>query len=352
MLLYYINTLKIRKILFLLDFLKNKSYICVLIHKFIVLSYILNSILEDFLGDCLDYNESTEQARYNCPNCSEDKGLTNGDGKGNLEVNYELGVYKCWGCKDTNNMSGYIPSLIRRYGQTKHLKQYLILKPDTKRSEYETEKVRVEVKLPDSFLSLKNKYIYDSKYHDAINYLNKRRITQDIIDYYNLGYTTTGKHFLRVVVPSCDAYDELNYFSARSFSWVKPKYLNDKSDKSTIIFNEGKINWDATIYLVEGPFDHIVTPNSIPLLGKFISDLLLETLIEKAKSNIVIVLDPDAEKDAENLYKKLFYTPIGHQVKIVFLPEDYDIAKIHEEFGRKGVIKMLRTATRLSRFKY
>jgi hypothetical protein len=34
------------------------------------------------------------------------------------------------------------------------------------------------------------------------------------------------------------------------------------------------------------------------------------------------------------------------------LPEGYDIAKIHQDFGRKEVIRTLRTAKRLSRFKY
>jgi hypothetical protein len=46
----------------------------------------------------------------------------------------------------------------------------------------------------------------------------------------------------------------------------KLKYINPKAEKQEIIFNIGKLNLDATIYLVEGVTDHIVTPNSIPLL--------------------------------------------------------------------------------------
>lgn len=317
------------------------------------MSSFVVDILSDFLGEPRKHNEISGQISFDCCACAADKDLLIGDGKGNLEINYKKGVYKCWSCKDTNNMSGYIPALIRKYGQKKHLKQYLIIKPDSRAVNYETgEKLPIEVKLPETFLSLKEKYIYDSRYQEVMKYLKIRRITQDIIDYYNIGYTTGGKHFLRVIIPSYDSYGELNYFSGRAFSWVKPKYMNDESDKTNIIFNEFKINWDATIYLVEGPFDHIVTPNSIPLLGKYISELLLETLIEKAKANIVIVLDSDAEKDAENLYRTLFYTPIGHLVKLVILPEDYDIAKIHQDFGRREVIRTLRTAKRLSRFNY
>lgn len=315
-------------------------------------SFVVN-ILEDFLGDYRKHNEDKGQISFDCPACAADKGLINGDGKGNLEINYELGVFKCWACKDINNMSGYIPNLIKRFGNKKQLKQYLILKPETKKEETESGIIiPTKIKLPDSFKSLSNQYIYDENYNLAIKYLKDRGITQKIIDYYRLGYTTSGSHFLRVIIPSYNDEGELNYFAGRAFSWVKPKYLNCDADKTNIIFNEYKINWDATIYLVEGPFDHIITPNSIPLLGKYMSDLLFETIIEKAKANIVIVLDADAEKDAENLYRKLFYSPVGHLVKIVKLPEEYDIAKIHEKLGEKGVIKFLSRAKRLKRFKY
>jgi DNA primase len=316
------------------------------------MSDMLNSILEDFLGDCRGYNESNEQAKFDCPACSNDKNLLNGDGKGNLEINYSKGVFKCWSCKDTNHMSGHIPYLIKRFGSPKHLKQYQILKPEYKDDFGESIKIRAEVVIPETFTSLSKQYPYDPNYVNAMEYLRERNITQDIIDYYRLGYTSAGKHFLRIIIPSYNDLNELNYFAGRAFSWVKPKYKNCESDKSSIIFNEDKINWDSTIYLVEGPFDHIVTPNSIPLLGKYISPILFETLIEKARGNIVIVLDADAEKDAELLYQKLFYSPIGHLVKIVILPEDYDIALIHQEYGKRGIIKTLRTAKRLTEFKY
>ena len=53
-------------------------------------------------------------------------------------------------------------------------------------------------------------------------------------------------------------------------------YLNSKD----IIFNEFYINWDLPVYLVEGVFDSLRIPNSIPLLGKGVSPLLLKRLLE------------------------------------------------------------------------
>jgi hypothetical protein len=61
-------------------------------------------ILEEILGEPHMHNDYKCQISFDCPVCSYDlKGLDEGDGKGNLEVNYRFGVYKCWACGETNN---------------------------------------------------------------------------------------------------------------------------------------------------------------------------------------------------------------------------------------------------------
>jgi hypothetical protein len=43
------------------------------------------------------HNDYRCQMSFDCPTCSyEIKGLENGDGKGNLEVNYKYNVYKAF----------------------------------------------------------------------------------------------------------------------------------------------------------------------------------------------------------------------------------------------------------------
>ena len=44
---------------------------------------------------------------------------------------------------------------------------------------------------------------------------------------------------------------------------------NPEAQKEIIIFNEHLIDWNEPIYIVEGAFDSIFIPNSIPMLGKF-----------------------------------------------------------------------------------
>jgi len=305
------------------------------------------SILENFLGDIRKHNESTGQISFDCPACSADKGMPEGDGKGNLEINYNKDVFKCWSCMDSNNMSGSVIKLIKKYGNAKQLKDYKLFKPESILSN--EDKKQIEIKLPDGFKSLKDCTAKDFKYNAAIQYLRKRGITDDIIEKFNIGYTTRGTFFNRIIIPSYDEDGLLNYFIARWFDrhYNKMKYLNPDIEKQSIIFNEGRVNWDATLYLVEGVTDHIVIPNSIPLLGKFIPPMLLEKIYDNANANIIIFLDGDAFGDAERLYHQLNIGKLKNRIRIVLVPENYDPSLINEKWGKRGIIKALKGAKKL-----
>jgi hypothetical protein len=57
------------------------------------------------------------------------KGLIDGDGKGNLEINYNR-IFKCWACPDTNYMHGPVIKLLKKHGTPKNTRDYLLVKPD------------------------------------------------------------------------------------------------------------------------------------------------------------------------------------------------------------------------------
>lgn len=310
------------------------------------MSLYLVDIFESFLGDPRKHNEDTGQIAFDCPACSAEKGLVNGDGKGNLELNYDKGVYNCWVCHDTNHMHGPISKLIKKYGTKKNLADYFLLKPDEFK---DREQKKVVVKLPEGYKKLADCTFKDYKSEIAKDYLYQRGITDKIIKDFDIGYTIKGDFYNRVVVPSFDVDDNLNYFVARWFDkkYTKIKYLNPEAEKQEIVFNEGRVNWDATIYLVEGVTDHIVTPNSIPLLGKYVSDKLFDLLQEKAKSFVVVVLDDDAYQDAQNLYRQLDTYDLEGRVRIVRPPEGFDPSKIYERLGNQGIVKLLKTAHKL-----
>ena len=110
---------------------------------------------------------------------------------------------------------------------------------------------------------------------------------------------------------------------------------------------KGKINWDSNIYLVEGVFDHVAVPNSIPMLGKILNDILFKKLVSMAEAKVIILLDSDAKEDALKLYKRLNSTSLRGKILIVNMPEGFDIADVHQKLGKNGVIKVLKSAKKI-----
>jgi 5S rRNA maturation endonuclease (ribonuclease M5) len=98
---------------------------------------------------------------------------------------------------------------------------------------------------------------------------------------------------------------------------------------------------------VEGVFDHIVVPNSIPMLGKVMSENLFTKLVRKAECKVIILLDSDAYNDSIKLYKKLNSTKLINRVMIIKLPNGYDISDVNQKLGKKGVIDVLSAAKKI-----
>lgn len=287
-------------------------------------------ILEDILGEYRLHNDYKGQISFDCPVCSHDiKGLDEGDGKGNLEINYKRNVYKCWVCAETHDTHGSLYKLIKKYGNTKQLKKYVLLKPEDDGEQ--PKRNFVQVKLPKEFIPFKDASLglkMTPQYKQAFNYIQKRNITDLMIQMYNIGFCYTGPYEHRIIVPSYDSENRLNYFVARSYlNNTRMKYKNPEVDKETLIWNEHLINWNEPVYIVEGAFDSIFLPNSIPMLGKFMTQNLFNKLYDNAKK-VVIVLDPDAWDDAFRLYHKLNCGKLMGKVWIIKLDGDKDIADL------------------------
>ena len=288
-------------------------------------------ILEDILGNPKLHNDYKGQISFDCPVCSYDiKELDHGDGKGNLEINYKENVFKCWSCSETHGTHGSLYKLIKQHGNPKHLKNYIILRPDEDGDS--PKRVYQQVRLPKEYIRFKDVsrgMSLTPQFKQAYNYIRKRNITDEMCERYNIGFCLDGDYGNRIIIPSYDEYGKLNYFIARSYlSYTKLKYKNPEVQKEIIIFNEKLINWNEKIYIVEGAFDSIFIPNSIPMLGKFMSDHLFDKLYVQAKGGITIVLDPDAWNDAERLYHRINCGKLMGKVNIVKLEGEKDIADL------------------------
>jgi DNA primase len=288
---------------------------------------ILLEILEEILGEPEKVYDTKLQYGYNCPQC----GI--GQKKGNLEVSLEKHLFHCWSCGDVNNMHGPLGKLIDIYGSKKQKKVYNLLQPEEFKPK---EKRKDRLRLPEGFTLFKDSSLIYPVRRQAYNYLKQRGITDEMIEKYGMGFCDRGKFTGRVIIPSYDSEGELTYFIARSWNpHTKAKYMNPEVEKDIIIFNESLIDWEKDIYLCEGVFDALFLPNSIAMLGKHMSELLLNTLYEKAKGNIIIALDGDAFKDAVRLYEELNGGVLYGKIKVLKLPEDKDVCDLKgqiEEF--------------------
>jgi len=283
----------------------------------------LVELLEEVLGDHGLHYPNRGQISFNCPVCDD------GRNKHNLEVNYIDNVYKCWSCGDSEGTHGPLGKLFDKYGNKKQKKLYNVLKPETV---VKREKPKKQLKLPDGFTLFKDSSPIYPVRRQAMNYLKSRGITDEMIERYGIGFCDKGDHSGRIVIPSYNTKGELNYYIARSWNPMsRAKYKNPEAEKDKIIFWENLIDWNKDIYLVEGAFDGLFVNNSIPMLGKHMSELLFETIYTKAKGDIIICLDADAWQNAIKLYHELSGGDLWGRIKLVKLPDDKDIADLRGE---------------------
>ena len=163
-----------------------------------------------------------------------------------------------------------------------------------------TNEDKVELRLPNEFQSLLNvPKGLNPLYRKVMGYVKQRGITNEDIIRYNIGYCDSGHYANRIIIPSYDLDNRLNYFIARSvYDEEKFKYKNPPVSKNVTIF-ENQINWNEPITLVEGVFDAMaVKRNAIPLLGKFVPKTLMENIFRNGVKEIKILLDNDAQEQA------------------------------------------------------
>ena len=331
----------------------------------------LYNILTVFLGESKSgYSEGQMQYQFPCPHCIEKYGFQEAR-KYNLEVSFTKGgVYQCWKCSSEGDdlMHGSIKKLIRLFGNEKLLNEYVNVIHSIRDSELyklhfsdfdRTIIEKEELKLPSSFKFFNKN---ERNNYGALKYLQNRGINWDIIEKYKIGYTEreeeNKKGSFRVIVPSYNALGELNYWVGRDYlppreNSFRIKYDNPKVEKKDIIFNEDKIQWDADITLVEGVFDHIVVPNSIPLLGKALNKdyKLYWELITRLSGNkntvINLWLDNDALETAKQIYSLLNHGDLYGRIRLIETDLGKDPSEIYEKYGYRGIAKCLQNAKKI-----
>lgn len=301
-------------------------------------------LLETILGNSIESNKGNY--KFVCP-----FHVSNPPGKFKLEINIQTEKWHCWGCDKKGQTLDVLLNLLKSSPQRKkELKLLLKNKEKNVKSVDLTNKTKdLVISLPKEFISLNN-FSSSSKidsiyYKQAINFLNKRGITQQDIIKYNIGFCTKGFYKERIIIPSYDGDGIINYFMARDFTGncsQADKYKNPPISAKDVIGWELYINWDAPIILVEGIFDALtIKRNVIPLFGKNIHPKLMKKLVKSSVDKIYIALDADAYKKALNHAEQLL--SYGKEVYLVELD-----GKDANEIGFERFLNIIENTSKLT----
>ena len=77
---------------------------------------LLLDVIVEILGNPRKENLTKSQYSFDCPVCSAEKDMPDGDGKGNFEVNLSKNVYHCWSCGDSEGTHGSLGKLFDKFG--------------------------------------------------------------------------------------------------------------------------------------------------------------------------------------------------------------------------------------------
>lgn len=185
-----------------------------------------------------------------------------------------------------------------------------------------------ERKLPEGFrlLSMGNSQLARS----ARSYLKGRGFDIDELTKSGWGYCNKGDYFGYIVIPF---YEKglLKYFITRNYMSNGPKFNNPKAEdfgigKSMLIYNIDCLQLYKTVFIVESVTNaRTIGDNAVATDGKKLSRYQINDFIKSPVERFIIILDPDAYKEAIELGLKL----CNHKkVKVVNLGSNKDVNDI------------------------
>lgn len=294
------------------------------------------SIIERAVDD--DARRQGHQGDYGlrCPFCNHHKKK--------LWVNFDpnnekYGWWQCWVCGESGKS---LFTLLKGTNASKRLFKQLsnyVDAPKYATAKKDDDEEDFNISLPESFRPLWKKQDDIISKH-ALNRLEDRGLSYGDIVKHQIGYCRSGKYSKRMIVPSYDREEDLNYFVGRRiWSSQFPKYKNPSAPRNEIIPFNSTVNWREPVTIVEGPFDAIATRrNAIPILGNKMPESLFCKLIKAETNEVNVALDADMKEVGVEIAKRFLNE--GFDVKFIDLPDEKD----PEDVGFEGMQSRIRNA--------
>lgn len=263
---------------------------------------------------------------YNCPYCESKRGKADTDHK--FMVDCKTTLYWCFKCH-TKGL------LIKNHiSNSEKLVPYLFDYFNISENE---SKNNSKLELGNNLLEFNNVIDID-KNSLAYEYLQKRKITDEQINYYNLK-NGINEHFGRIMIPNVLVANWTDFYQGRAYLDFKNKYENPEGvDKTNIVFNlhNQKKNQDK-VYIVEGIFSAIRGgKDCLSIFGSSVSNVQVERIKRYNFKEIYCCLDGDSAGQLGN--KQLaneLQNETDSKIWVVKLPEKEDPADLGEDLFKE-----------------
>tara|TARA_Y100000034_G_C6835157_1_gene377324 strand:+ start:106 stop:1077 length:972 start_codon:yes stop_codon:yes gene_type:complete len=263
---------------------------------------------------------------FKCPNCAPSEGH-----KKKLVIKIDDDSYHCWVCD------------IKGRGLEKLLHRYVPVALEEYRANYcKNKNLKFDISDVDSVpepLEIKNfkllalqKGSLDPDIRATLKYVASRGLSGRDLWYFKLGTATSGRFRRRVIIPSFDSEGSMNYYAARAIDdRAGRKYINARTPKKDIVFNELNINWKRELTLVEGPFDLIkCDENATCILGSSLGEkYALFQEIVRNQTPIILALDPDVVYKAHSIAKRL--AEYGIPIRMLDMGKFNDVGEMSKQ---------------------
>jgi len=262
------------------------------------------------------------------------------------EVSKESGLFFCFGCQTTKNLTELI---MHTTGRT-YFESIRYIKSKETQTDLEAVVNKALYAAPDFIqydeLLIKrlNKQALESP--RAMSYFNGRRITEQSVVKFDLGFSEKQNS---VTIPMQSPDGMTIGFVARTIEGKEFKNTPGLP-KSKILFNLHRVKSSKVVYIVESSFDAIrldqVGFPSVATLGANVSSSQMK-LLEKYFNNVVLVADNDeagsimADRLTEKLGSLMTVIKLDKQYKDIGDMDDDAIRKLEYQFDN-SIIAMLK----------